>query len=476
MTNMALALPEIFLAFMSLLLLVYGAWRGSRRLAATLTLAIPVLVATIGIVGLSPESGFAFNGLFLTDLFSRFVKIVLLVLAVASLLMARASSEKMLFAQPEYPVLVLLAVLGMMLMVSANDLIVLYAGLELQSLPLYVLASFRRNDARSSEAGLKYFVLGALASGILLYGLSLLYGAAGSTHFSVLARGAGGKSLEAGMLIGLAFMGAGLLFKIAAVPFHMWAPDVYEGAPMPVTAFFAAVPKLAAMALIARVLMQPFGSLIQVWRPAVVFVAVASMLLGSLAGLAQTNVKRLMAYSAIAQMGTALVALTAGPAGVGPLLAYLVIYGAGVAGVFGVILSMRRDGVLVETVEDFAGLAKTHPLLAAAMAAFLFSLAGVPPLAGFFGKYVVFLAAVRAGMVPLAIAGVIASVIAAGYYLRIVKVMYFDDVAGVPIDPAPRGALCGVVGLAALAVLLFAFYPSPLMTTVAAAARSLLAA
>jgi NADH-quinone oxidoreductase subunit N len=478
MTGASLAFPEMFLAGTTLLLLLYSAWRGDRAAHPALALAVVALVMTSALVIKNPLSGTAFHGLFIEDSFARFVKTVLLIAAAAALVLAPSYLEKTKIARPEYPVLVLFAALGMMLMVAANDLISLYAGLELQSLPLYVLAAFRRDETRSSEAGLKYAVLGALASAILLYGLSLLYGAAGSTQFPVLATALKDEAARTpGVMIGLVFLSAGFAFKVAAAPFHMWAPDVYEGAPTPVVAFFAAAPKIAAMALLARVLLQPLAGLQHQWQLVIAFVAAASMLLGSLAGLAQTNIKRLMAYSAIGHAGTALVGLAAASeAGVAALLIYFVLYAVGALGAFGVILCLRRQGEMVEGIKDFAGLAKTQPLLAAAMAVFLFSLAGVPPLAGFFGKYVVFLAAVKAGMAPLAILGVITSVIAAAYYLRIVKIMFFDEAALAPLDPMPEWTLRSVTAATALALLLFVLYPSPLMESALVAARSLFSA
>jgi NADH-quinone oxidoreductase subunit N len=477
MTGALITLPEMFLAMATLLLLLYGAWR-SKGGNLAIALAIVTLIMASVLVMKDPSSGTAFHGFFIEDAFARFVKIALLWTAAISLALAPSYLEKTRLAKPEYPVLVLFAVLGMMLMVSANDLIMVYAGLELQSLPLYVLAAFRRDETRSSEAGLKYFVLGALASALLLYGLSLLYGAAGSTQFPVLAAMLKDEvARTSGVMIGLVFVSAGLVFKVAAVPFHMWAPDVYEGAPTPVVAFFAAAPKIAAMALLARVLLQPLAGMQHQWQPIIAFVAAASMLLGSLAGLAQTNIKRLMAYSAIGHAGTALVGLAAaGEAGGSALLIYLVLYAVGALGAFGVILCLRRQSEMVEGIRDFAGLAKTQPWLAAAMAVFLFSLAGVPPLAGFFGKYAVFLAAVKVGMVPLAILGVITSVVAAAYYLRIVKIMFFDEAALAPLDPVPEWPLRSVMIAAAFGLLLFVAYPSPLMNSALLAAQSLFSA
>jgi NADH-quinone oxidoreductase subunit N len=471
----SLAMPEIFLATAGLLLLIYGVVRGDRSAGSTAVLTIWAFMLAAIMMILHPAVGLAFHDMFVNDAFARFVKFALLLASGLSVAMASASPGKLGLAKPEYPLLILFAMLGMMMMVSSNDLMALYAGLELQSLSLYVLTAFRRDDAKASEAGLKYFVLGALASGILLYGISMLYGYAGSTNFTALASAVTGTTkIPAGVTLGLVFVCAGLAFKIAAVPFHMWAPDVYEGAPTPVTAFFAAAPKLAAMALLTRVLMQPFGGVIHQWNAIIMFLAVASMLLGSFAGLAQSNIKRLMAYSAIAHAGTALVGLAAGDqAGVQAVLIYVALYIIAALGVFGVILCLRRRGEEIEKITDLAGLSKTRPMLALAMALFMFSLAGVPPMAGFFGKYFVFLAAVKAGMIPLAIIGVLCSVVATAYYLRIVKVMYFDEPAEEILDEASALSLRVVTAAMALAVVLFVFAPAPLVDAALNAARSL---
>jgi NADH-quinone oxidoreductase subunit N len=373
----------------------------------------------------------------------------------------------------EYPVLIVFATLGMMLMVSAGDWLSLYVGLELQSLTLYVLAAFRRDDMKSSESGLKYFVLGALSSGLILYGISLIYGMTGTTQFAGLAPMMTGTP-PLGVIFGVVFICAALAFKVSAVPFHMWTPDVYEGAPTPVTAFFAAAPKLAALALFTRVLMQPLGGLEHQWGQIVVFIAAASMLLGSFAGLAQSNVKRLLAYSAIANAGYALVGLAVGgEMGVQALLIYLTIYVFNTLGVFGVVLCLRRRGQMLEQMTDLSGLAKTNPLLAFAMVVFMFSLAGVPPLAGFFGKYFIFLAAVRAHMVPLAVLGVLSSVVAAFYYLRIVKLMYFDEPAQ-PVDVPHDFGLRAVLVITTAFMLLFIVWPAPVINAALVAAHSLI--
>lgn len=468
-------LPEAYLAATALLLLIFGAMRGDRSTAVVSALAVVGLLVTGVMVAMGPESGLAFHDMFRIDAFSRFVKLALLSASALSVLLAGAYLAKTKIARPEYPVLILFATVGMMLMVSANDLMALYVGLELQSLALYVLAAFRRDHAKSSEAGLKYFVLGALSSGMLLYGISLFYGYAGTTNFETLGMIlTGGAKPALGVVFGLVFICAALAFKVSAVPFHMWTPDVYEGAPTPVTAFFAAAPKLAALALFTRVLMQPLGGLEAQWAQIIVFVAVASMLLGSFAGLAQGNIKRLMAYSSIANVGFILVGLLAGEAGIQAMLIYLVLYFVNILGVFSVVLCLRRQGRMVEKISDLAALSKSHPMLALAMVFFMFSLAGVPPLAGFFGKYFVFLAAVKAGMVPLAVIGVLTSCVAAYYYLRVIKVMYFDESTEGVIDPVPEYSLRVVTALTACAVLLFVINPAPLVDSALVAAHSLL--
>jgi NADH-quinone oxidoreductase subunit N len=372
------------------------------------------------------------------------------------------------------PVLVLLSTVGMFMMVSANDLIALYLGLELMSLALYVLAAVRRDSLRSSESGLKYFVLGALSSGMLLYGASLIYGFTGTTSFPALAAalkdGAGAQNL--GLIFGLVFLLVGLAFKISAVPFHMWTPDVYEGAPTPVTAFFAGAPKVAAVALLVRVLHDAFPGMLFQWQQIIVFLSVASMLLGSFAAIGQTSIKRLLAYSSIANVGFILIGLAAGTEyGVSSVLIYLAIYVVMTLGSFAVVLAMRRKDEMDETIQSLAGLSQTNLPMAVAFAALLFSMAGIPPLAGFFAKLYVFDAAVKAGLTPLVIIGVLASVVGAFYYLRVVKIMFFDEPAEKfsAADPGVRW----VMTLAALLVIFYVVYPSLLVDAASAAARAL---
>jgi len=379
-------------------------------------------------------------------------------------------------ARFEFPVLLLFATLGMMLMISANDLISLYVGLELQSLALYVVAAFRRDTIRSTEAGLKYFVLGALSSGMLLYGSSLIYGFAGTTKFDGLATlfaGPSGTAPSLGLIVGLVFLIAGLAFKVSAVPFHMWTPDVYEGSPTPVTAFFAMAPKVAAIGLFGRVLVGPFGSLVGDWQQIVSFIAFASMAFGAVAAINQSNIKRLMAYSSIANVGYALVGLATGtPEGLSGMLIYMAIYVVMNAGTFAIILAMRQQGRMVEGISDLAGLGKTRPMMAASLAIFMFSLAGIPPLAGFFGKFFVFRAAINAGLYWLAVLGVLASVVGAFYYLRIIKVMYFDEPRE-GFDKPMEWELAGILTVSALVILLFFILPLPLLAGADTAAAAL---
>ncbi len=421
-------LPEVVLAGYALAALMAGAYLGKDRLARTLlwvTVAAFLIVAAM--VGLGNHvDGTAFHGMFIDDGFSRFAKVVTLVAAAGVLAMSADYMQRRNMLRFEFPIIVALAVLGMMFMVSAGDLLTLYMGLELQSLALYVVAAMRRDSVRSSEAGLKYFVLGSLSSGLLLYGASLVYGFAGTTGFEGIISTIQGGHLSLGVLFGLVFMLVGLSFKVSAVPFHMWTPDVYEGSPTPVTAFFATAPKVAAMALIARLVFDAFGHVIGDWSQIVAALAVMSMFLGSIAGIGQTNIKRLMAYSSIAHMGFALVGLAAGTAiGVQTMLLYMTIYAVMNIGTFAFILSMERDGVPVTDLTALNRFAWTDPVKALAMLVLMFSLAGVPPTLGFFAKFGVLTAAVDAGMGWLAVLGVIASVIGAFYYLRIVYYMYF---------------------------------------------------
>ena len=421
-------LPEVVLAAYALIALLAGAYFGKDKLAATLLwVTVGIFLITAAMMGIGTHADeTAFYGMFIDDGFSRFAKVVILIAAAAVLATSADYLQRRNMLRFEFPILVALAVLGMMFMVSAGDLLTLYMGLELQSLSLYVVAAMRRDSARSSEAGLKYFVLGSLSSGLLLYGASLVYGFAGTTSFAGIITVINAGHLSLGVLFGLVFMLVGLAFKVSAVPFHMWTPDVYEGSPTPVTAFFATAPKVAAMALIARLVFDAFGHVIGDWSQIVAALAVMSMFLGSIAGIGQTNIKRLMAYSSIAHMGFALVGLAAGTTlGVQAMLIYMAIYAVMNVGTFAFILSMERDGVPVTELTSLNRFAWTDPVKALAMLVLMFSLAGVPPMLGFFAKYAVLTAAVDAGMGWLAVLGVIASVIGAFYYLRIVYYMYF---------------------------------------------------
>jgi NADH-quinone oxidoreductase subunit N len=430
---------------------------GGERATSTVTFLSVVLIVVAGVVLVAgPAEGTTFNGAFVLDPFARFMKVLALIGSGVAIVMSVGYARAQKFERFEYPVLIVIATLGMLMMISASDLIALYLGLELQSLSLYVVAAINRDSVRSTEAGLKYFVLGALSSGMLLYGASLAYGFTGQTSFSGIAAALQAGPASLGLIFGLVFVIAGLAFKISAVPFHMWTPDVYEGAPTPVTAFFAAAPKVAAMALIVRVVASPFGPITADWQQIVTFISIASMVLGAFAAIGQRNIKRLMAYSSIGHMGYALVGLAAGTqAGVQGVVLYLLIYMAMTLGAFACILAMRRSEGMVEDISDLAGLSKTHPTMAFMLAMILFSLAGIPPLAGFFAKFYVFLAAIESGLYGLAVIGVLASVVGAYYYLRIVKIMYFDEPAA-SFQPMAT-ELRVVLGVSGAFVLLFVF-------------------
>jgi len=478
------AFPELFLALIGMSLLMFGVFqkadgpdneRATAGLVSWLTLitfALTILIA----VSFSGGRILIFGNMFVSDPFSVFCKVLILIGAGATLVIAQGFLVRQNMARFEFPILVMFAVLGMLMMVSANDLISLYLGLEMQSLSLYVIAAFQRDDQRSTEAGLKYFVLGALASGMLLYGSSLVYGFAGTTNFDQLATvlaGSGEQGPGLGVIFGIVFVLAGLAFKVSAVPFHMWTPDVYEGAPTPVTAFFAVAPKIAALGLFVRVMVGPFGSLISEWQQIVVFVSVASMILGAFAAVNQTNIKRLMAYSSIGHVGYALIGLAVGnEVGVRGILIYLAIYLVMNVGAFACILAMKRGDRMVEEISDLAGFSKSHPMMAAALAVFMFSMAGIPPLAGFFGKFYIFLAAIDAHLYGLAVIGVLTSVVGAFYYIRIIRVMYFDE-AGEALDRPVERPIGLVVTLAGFLIVMFFIYPAPVLDSAAAAAAAL---
>ncbi len=475
--DLTAAAPELFVAVAGMVMLMFGAFRGENSARFVSWLGVGVLIVAALLVLAGPVgTTLAFNGQFVVDDFAVFAKILLIVGAALALILAIPFNMREGIDQFEFPILIVLAVLGMMMMVSANDLISLYIGIELQSLALYVVAAIRRDTLRSSEAGLKYFVLGALSSGILLYGMSLVYGFAGTTNFGALAsQFTAGEGASIGAVIGIVFVTAGLAFKVSAVPFHMWTPDVYEGAPTPVTAFFAIAPKIAAMVLFARVLLEPFGPLAAEWQQVIWFISVASMILGSFAAIVQTNIKRLMAYSSIGHMGFVLVGLAAGnEQGATGMLVYLTIYLFMNIGTFGCILAMRRQGQMVEDIGSLAGLSKTNPMMAAALAIFMFSMAGIPPLGGFFAKFFVFRAAIDAELYVLAVIGLLASVVGAFYYLRIIKIMYFDEPAEA-FDSAPGREISTIVAVTALVTVFFFIGLAPVLTGAEAAASVLFA-
>jgi NADH-quinone oxidoreductase subunit N len=443
--NLLMTLPEITLSVAALVLMLAAAWGGSARMIGWVAVAA-LIGAAIALGGPASTGGDAFGGLYKADAFAAFAKVLIYGAAGVAIVMApsffdRTPGDAM---RPEYPVLILLSAVGMGMMVSAGDLLTLYVGLELQSLAAYVLASMMRRDLRSAEAGLKYFVLGALASGILLYGISLVYGFSGTTSFDAVATAYTGTHSK-GLLFGLVFVFAGLAFKMSAVPFHMWTPDVYEGAPTPVTAFFGSAPKVAAILLAVRVAIEAMGPATFEWRQIVVFASLASIALGAAGAIGQTNIKRLLAYSSINNVGFALVGLAAGTEqGVSAVLTYMAIYVVMTLGSFLIVLQMKdHEGHSIESIASLSGMSRTRPGLAFALAVMMFSLAGIPPLFGFYAKFVVFWAAVQAGMFTYAAIGIALSTVGAYYYLRIVKTMYFDEPAAAfaPVDDRVEGGL-----------------------------------
>ena len=466
------ALPEILLAIVALGLVLLGAFRGDGAKKLIDTIAIVALVVALALlIDQGPARQATFNDAFVSDLFARVMKGLTILGSIAAIVLSGRFFADLKIARFEYTILILLSTIGMMMMCSANEMISLYLGVELQSLALYVVASIHRDDAKSSEAGLKYFVLGALSSGMLLYGMSLVYGFTGSVTFPTIAKAVTGGQ-GAGVMFGLVFIIAGLAFKMSIVPFHMWTPDVYEGAPTPVAAFFASAPKMAAVAMTTRLLVDGFLPVVRDWQPILTFAAIASMGLGAFAAIGQSNLKRLLAYSSIGNMGYAMVGLAAGTvAGVEGVVIFMTTYLAMTLGVFAVLLSMQTDGKRLETVGDLAGLSRTHPALAFALAALLFSLIGIPPMAGFFGKFYVFAAAIEAKLFALAVIGILASVVSAFYYLRLVKVMYFDAPAPAFAPAAP--GVKAVLWVSAAFTLLFALVAGPVRELAGAAARSL---
>ena len=470
--SLPIILPELILATGVLVLLLLGAVRGERSAWVVTEFAVAVLAAAlVAVVANHGAKGATFYGAFIDDPFSRFMKALALIGSLTTLLLSIDFMRREKIGGFEFPVLILLSTLGMMMLISASDFIALYLGLELMSLSLYVLAAYRRDNLRASEAGLKYFVLGALSSGMLLYGSSLIYGYAGTVSFAGVATALHDQA-SLGVIFGLVFILAGLAFKISAAPFHMWTPDVYQGAPTPVTTFFASAPKMAAMAILLRVAMSAFPGVAHDWRQIITFISIASMALGSFAAIGQTNFKRLMAYSSIGHMGFALVGLAAGTVeGAHGVVVYMAIYLAMTLGTFAGILSMRRDGAYVEDIADLAGLARTNAPMAFFLATMMFSLAGIPPLAGFFAKFYVFAAAMKADLYGLAVIGVLLSSVGAYYYLRIVKIMYFDEPAKAFDQPGAAARI--VLALSTAVVIFYVLAPAPLTDAAMAAAKSL---
>lgn len=466
------ALPEIILALGAIVMVLIGAIRGERSTRLLEGAALALFAVALVVILSGDGRLLTFNNGFVADGFGRFMKALTLIGAAAAILLSSDTLRRDGTMRFEFPILVVLATIGMMMMISAHDLISLYVGLELQSLALYVVAAFDRDNAKSTEAGLKYFVLGALSSGMLLYGSSLVYGFTGTVNYAGIAAAVAGGKVGLGLIFGIVFIAAGIAFKISAVPFHMWTPDVYEGAPTPVAAFFAAAPKMAAMAMMTRIFVSAFPGALHEWQQIVIFISIASMALGAFAAIGQTNIKRLLAYSSIANMGYALVGLAAGTAsGVQGVMVYMAIYLATTLGAFACVLMMRRDGKAVEDIGELAGLSRTNPWMAFALSMMMFSLAGIPPLAGFWAKFYVFLAAIDAKLYTLAVVGVVTSVVGAYYYLRLVKIIYFDE-AKPAFEQGDMGTRA-VLLVSALFVLVLSLVPAPLFNSAAAAAKSL---
>lgn len=478
--SLLVAMPELFLALSGLVLLVMGAFL-KREGSTIMSWAVLSMFAVTMflLLHMDWDRVTTFSGHFVMDRYSGYMKLLVLIGLCGSLLLSIRTLALENMARFEYPLLVLLSGLGMLIMLSANSFLSVYVGLELQSLSLYVLAALRRDHARASEAGLKYFVLGALASGLLLFGISLVYGYVGSIGFDAIGKTLTELHAEGtvapGAIIGMVFILVGIAFKVSAVPFHMWTPDVYEGAPMPVTAFFAIVPKVAALGLLMRILFDPFEALMPDWQQVVWALSAASMTFAAFAGLIQGNIKRLLAYSSIGNVGYALIGVVAGTSsGAGAVILYLTIYMIMTAATFGAVMMLRRNDMAVERIADFSGLSRSNPALAYALAIMMFSMSGIPPLAGFFGKLVIFQTAIESGFYVLAVLGVLTSVVAAYYYLRVIKVMFFDE-AGDPFDQQPTFVKKAVVAFCTVFVLVFVFIPDTLLQTSRAAASALFA-
>ena len=454
-------LPELFLSLSIMTLLIVGVFvKNSFKIINSLT--ILCLIFAVALVLNQPqETTKIFNDSYLIDKFSMFMKILILVFTLFILTISRDYLKKNDIDKMEYPIIIISSTLGMLLMVSSYDLIVFYLGLELQSLCLYILASFKREDEKSTEAGLKYFVLSALASGLLLYGCSLIYGFTGSTNFEVISNNL--DSSNKASIFGIVFIIVGLAFKISAVPFHMWTPDVYEGSPTSVTSFFALIPKIAALAVFIRFMYVPFINVIDQWQTIIIFLSIASMILGAVAAIGQNNIKRLMAYSSIGHMGYALAGLATGTnSGVQGTIIYLTIYLVMNLGAFGCIFMMKRENIYYENINDLSGLSKNHPMLALSFLIILFSLAGIPPLAGFFAKFYIFMAVIENKMYTLAIIGLVTTVISAFYYLRIIKIIYFDKPKK-PFEETYDWGLKGPLILSSILTLMYFIYPSSLI-------------
>ncbi len=473
MSSLNAIMPELFLATSALVLLIIGVLRGNGSTNLMSWCVVLVTTAAILIMAGHDFDGQAIlNGMFVQTKFTFFMKFLVMSGLIACVTLSVQSLHQDRMARFEYPILVLMAGIGMMLMISANDMLSLYVGLELQSLSLYVLAAIKRDHAKSAEAGMKYFVLGAISSGMLLFGISMIYGFTGTTNFDVIAQTLT-SDVNIGAVLAMVFILAGLAFKISAAPFHMWTPDVYQGAPTSVTAFFAIVPKVAAIALIIRLLFIPFAPLSDQWFQILWFLSILSMMVGAFAALKQDNIKRLLAYSSIGNMGYVLVGIVAGgESGLSAVLIYLTLYMIMTAGTFGIVLCMRRDGMACDKVSDLAGLSHNSPWLAYPLAILMFSISGIPPMAGFFGKFFIFKAALESGNYILAVIGVLTSVVAAYYYLRIIKTMFFDDPAD-KFDSTIEISRKIIIGLSLFIVLAFIFNPMPLINVAEISVSSL---
>ena len=472
MTDFYSLLPALFLGLGGMILLLGGVLAKGSNTTPAVTFGAVLLLIIAAVLSLLAPDALLFGGLLKTSLFTRYADTLVYLGAIAALILSLDYNKREQISRFEYPILVLFAVLGMTVMISAADMMSLYIGFELQSLALYICAALARDSVRSTEAGLKYFVLGALASGLLLYGISLVYGFAGTTNFAALA-GIFQQGAGSGAIAGVVFVLVGLAFKISAAPFHMWAPDVYEGAPSSVTALFATAPKAAAMALLLSVMAGPFGHLTGQWEILIQILAVLSMVIGGLAAIGQSNIKRLFAYSSIGHMGYALMGLVTGTvAGIQASLVYIAIYVVMSFGAFACVIAMRRNGQAVEQIGDLAGLAAEHPGFAFAFAVLMWSMAGIPPLAGFFAKLYVFATAFNAGLDTLTIIGIVASVVSAFYYLRVIKVMYFDK--GQPNFERVSAGAGFVMAVGAFATIVFVILPGPLMAVAGEAAKALM--